>query len=61
MCRKAGVKNQGVAFLLNDGHVTKEDFLAHISDLMTSGSPASLCSQEDKEGFCDGVRRLGGC
>ncbi|KFM23536.1 Dynein beta chain, flagellar outer arm [Auxenochlorella protothecoides] len=56
MCRKAGVKNKGVAFLLNDGHVTKEDFLAHISDLMTSGSPASLCSQEDKEGFCDGVR-----
>lgn len=56
ICRKCGIKGHKLALLVPDNHVLSERFLAHITELMISGDPVALCTQDERDAFCDGVR-----
>lgn len=45
---KAGLKEEGVLFLITDGHITDEHFLIYINDLLSSGEVSDLYSEDDK-------------
>ena len=45
---KTGIKDEGILFLINDGHITNEWFLVYINDLLSSGEVADLYTEEDK-------------
>lgn len=53
---KAGVKGTPVVFLMTDNQIVKEKFLVYINDLLSTGYIADLCTQEDKDNFCNAVR-----
>lgn len=52
---KAGVKGAPVVFLMTDNQIVKEQFLVYINDLLSTGYIADLCTQEDKDNFCNAV------
>ena len=53
---KCGMKGTPVMFLMTDNQIIDERFLVYINDLLSSGFIADLCSQEDKDNFCNAVR-----
>jgi len=46
---KAGVKQQGVLFLLTDTQVSNEKFFIYLNDLLSSGNIPDLYSRDEKE------------
>jgi len=53
---KAGVKDEGLMFLFNEGQITNERFLVSINDLLASGEINDLFTEEDLEGIVNNVR-----
>lgn len=56
MYNRAGVKDEGLMFLFNEGQITNERFLVSINDLLSSGEISDLFSEEDLEGIVNNVR-----
>ena len=56
MYNKAGVKDEGLMFLFNEGQITNERFLVSINDLLASGEINDLFTEEDLEGIVNNVR-----
>ena len=54
--QKSGIKDEGILFLINDGHITNERFLVFINDLLSSGEVADLYTEEDKMNIINIVR-----
>lgn len=55
-CLQAGVKGIAITFLMTDNQIVNEKFLVYINDLLSTGYIADLCTQEDKDTFCNSVR-----
>lgn len=55
-CSQAGVKGTAITFLMTDNQIVNEKFLVYINDLLSTGYIADLCTQEDKDTFCNSVR-----
>eukprot|EP00698_Gefionella_okellyi_P011837 TRINITY_DN3147_c0_g1_i1.p1 TRINITY_DN3147_c0_g1~~TRINITY_DN3147_c0_g1_i1.p1 ORF type:complete len:4003 (-),score=857.71 TRINITY_DN3147_c0_g1_i1:159-12167(-) len=53
---KAGVKDEGIAFLFTDSQITDERFLVYINDLLASGDIPDLFATEDKDNIINGIR-----
>jgi dynein heavy chain len=53
---KTGLKDEGILFLITDGHITQERFLVYINDLLSSGEVADLYTEEDKMNIINAVR-----
>ena len=53
---QAGVKGTAITFLMTDNQIVNEKFLVYINDLLSTGYIADLCTQEDKDNFCNSVR-----
>jgi dynein heavy chain len=49
MYNKAGVKQEGVLFLLTDTQVSNEKFFIYLNDLLSSGNIPDLYSRDEKE------------
>ena len=60
MYAKAGVKDEGVSFLLTDSQITNERFLIYINDLLASGEVPDLFAP-DEVGWCWGVVLRSAC
>lgn len=56
MYNRAGVKDEGLMFLFNEGQITNERFLVSINDLLSSGEISDLFNEEDLEGIVNNVR-----
>ena len=56
MFNKAGIKDEGILFLINEGHITKEEFLVYINDFLSSGEVADLYTEDDKTNIINSVR-----
>jgi dynein heavy chain len=56
MYNRAGVKDEGLMFLFNEGQITNERFLVSINDLLASGEINDLFNDEDLEGIVNNVR-----
>lgn len=56
MYNRAGVKDEGLMFLFNEGQITNERFLVSINDLLSSGEISDLFNEEDMEGIVNNVR-----
>ena len=41
---------------MTDNQIVNEKFLVYINDLLSTGYIADLCTQEDKDLFCNSVR-----
>ena len=50
MYNKAGIKEEGVMFLLTDSQVTNERFLIYINDLLASGNIPDLFGSDEVDG-----------
>ncbi len=55
MCHKAGVREEGVMFLLTDSQITDERFLVYINDLLASGHVPDLFTAEEQEAIVQAV------
>jgi dynein heavy chain, axonemal len=55
MYYKAGVKGEGVVFLLNDSQISNERFLVYINDLLGSARIADLYSKDEQENIVNTV------
>eukprot|EP01135_Chromosphaera_perkinsii_P002940 Nk52_evm51s230 gene=Nk52_evmTU51s230 len=53
---RAGIKGEGIAFLLTDQQVVDEQFLVFINDLLSSGVISDLFADDDLESCINGVR-----
>ena len=53
---RAGVKGEGIAFLLTDQQVIDEQFLVFMNDLLSSGVISDLFAEDDLESAINGVR-----
>ena len=51
MYNKAGLKEEGVMFLLTDSQVTNERFLIFINDLLASGNIPDLFGSDEVDGW----------
>jgi len=51
MYNKAGIKEQGVTFLLTDSQITNERFLIFINDLLASGNIPDLFASDEVDGI----------
>jgi dynein heavy chain len=49
MYQKAGLKQEGVLFLLTDTQVSNEKFFVYLNDLLSSGNIPDLYSKDEKE------------
>ena len=56
MYRIAGLKGQGVTFLLTEAQIVDERFLVLINDLLASGEVQDLFAQEDMDEICNAMR-----
>jgi dynein heavy chain len=56
MYNRAGVKDEGLMFLFNEGQITNERFLVSINDLLSSGEISDLFTEEDLDGIVNNVR-----
>lgn len=56
MYNKAGLKEEGVMFLLTDSQVTNERFLIFINDLLASGNIPDLFGSDEVDGELHVVR-----
>jgi dynein heavy chain len=55
MYNKAGVKGEGVVFLLTDSQITNERFLVSINDLLASGNIPDLFAPDEVDGICNAL------
>jgi dynein heavy chain len=55
MYMKAGVKQEGVMFLLTDSQITNERFLVYINDLLASGNIPDLFAQDEVDTIVNSV------
>ena len=55
MYNKAGVKGEGVMFLLTDSQITHERFLIYINDLLASGNIPDLFAPDEVDEICNAV------
>jgi dynein heavy chain len=49
MFQKAGVKQEGVLFLLTDTQITNEKFMVYLNDLLSSGNIPDLYNRDEKD------------
>ena len=56
MYRRAGLKDEGIMFLLTDSQIVKEEFLVFVSDLLSSGDIPDLFATEDKDDIINAMR-----
>jgi len=56
MYNRSGLKDEGIMFLLTEGHITTERFLVFINDLLSSGEIADLFPNEDKDTIVNNIR-----
>ena len=47
--QKSGIKGIGIAFILTDGQIVKEQFLVLINDFLASGNIADLMPKDEKD------------
>ena len=52
---KAGVKGVPVVLLLTDNQIVSDSFLVYINDLLATGDIPDLCTQEERDTFCNAV------
>lgn len=55
MYNKAGVKQEGVLFLLTDTQISNEKFFVYINDLLSSGNIPDLYSRDEKEAIINAI------
>lgn len=55
MYNKAGLKEEGIMFLLTDSQITNERFLVYINDLLASGNIPDLFSPDEVDGIINAV------
>ena len=55
MYTKAGLKEEGVMFLLTDSQITNERFLIYINDLLASGNIPDLFTNDEVDGIVNAV------
>ena len=55
MFNKAGVKGEGVLFLLTDTQINNEKFFIYINDLLSSGNIPDLYTRDEKESVINSV------
>ena len=55
MYTKAGLKEEGVMFLLTDSQITNERFLIYINDLLASGNIPDLFANDEVDGIVGAV------
>ena len=55
MYNKAGVKQEGVLFLLTDAQIINEKFLVYLNDLLSSGNIPDLFNRDEKEAICNSL------
>ncbi|KAK2582958.1 hypothetical protein KPH14_009015 [Odynerus spinipes] len=53
---KAGLKSIGIAFLMTDSQVARENFLVVINDMLASGEISELFPDEEVDNIVNGVR-----
>jgi len=53
---KAGVKGQGVTFMLTDSQIVDERWLVYINDLLSSGDIPSLFGEDEKDSIYSSLR-----
>lgn len=53
---KAGIKDEGILFLITDNHITDEHFLVYINDLLSSGEVTDLYTEDEKMNIVNAVR-----
>ena len=56
MYNRAGIKDEGLMFLFNEGQITNEKFLVSINDLLASGEINDLFNEEELEGIVNNIR-----
>jgi dynein heavy chain len=50
---KAGIKGDGVLFLMTDAHISNERFLVYINDLLASGNIPNLFTPDEVDSICN--------
>ena len=55
MYNRAGVKDEGVLFLLTEGQITNEKFLKYINSLLCSGEIEDLYTAEEKDAIINDI------
>lgn len=55
MYNKAGLKGEGVMFLLTDSQITNERFLVYINDLLASGNIPDLFAPDEVDSICNSL------
>ena len=55
MYNKAGLKEEGIMFLLTDSQITNERFLIYINDLLASGNIPDLFAGDEVDGIINAV------
>ena len=53
--QKAGLREEGVVFLLADNHITNERFLVYVNDLLASGHIPDLFTTEEQESISSSI------
>jgi len=56
MYKRAGVKSEGICWLLTDGQIVDETFLVYINDFLSSGNIPDLFDRETKDDVINAVR-----
>lgn len=54
--QKAGIKGIGIAFIMTDGQIVKEQFLVLLNDFLASGNIADLMPKDEKDNCANAVR-----
>eukprot|EP01033_Poteriospumella_lacustris_P003465 gene3469-2562_t len=55
MYNKAGIKQEGVLFMLADNQISNEKFLVYLNDLLSSGNIPDLYSKDEKESIINSL------
>jgi dynein heavy chain len=53
---KAGLKSQGISWLMTDGQIVLEKFLVYLNDMLASGNIPDLFAPEEKDDIINGIR-----
>lgn len=53
---KAGMKDIGITFLMNDSQVAEEKFLVVINDMLATGEITELFADDEMEGIINAMR-----
>jgi dynein heavy chain len=55
MYNKAGIKQEGVMFMLADSQISNEKFLVYLNDLLSSGNIPDLYSKDERESIINSL------